>query len=260
MKHSAHAIILGGTRGLGRVVARLFAADGMKVSVLGSKEPDPADRKNRRVCHYRADLTDKAKADEALTRVVRENGAPNYLVFAQRYRGEKNVSWSGELELMLTVPRNVLSLLSDRFAKTGDRAVVFVSSPAGRFFVPEQDEAYHVTRAALCGLARWYAVKWGARGIRFNIATPGAHIRELPGGKKFVHPAAAGYAQFVPLGRIGKAADTAKVVRFLCSEEAGFVTGQELMVDGGASLLGQEALAMRFIQSAEGSRQPKKVK
>ena len=43
----------------------------------------------------------------------------------------------------------------------------------------------------------------------------------------------------------------AKVVRFLCDSDAGFVTGQELMVDGGASVLGQEALAMKFIQAAD---------
>ena len=246
-----HAIIVGGTRGLGRVVARLLAADGMKVSVIGAHDPDPADAEMVGVDFYRADLTEEAGAREGLMQIVRKSGAPSYVVFAQRYRGAKEESWRGELELMLSVPRRVLAVLQDEFATEGDRAVAFVSSPAGRFVVPEQDEAYHATRAALGGLMRWYAVAWGSRGVRFNMVAPGAFVRELPGGKKFVPPAASGFARFVPLGRMGDASDVAKVVRFLCDSDAGFVTGQELMVDGGASVLGQEALAMKFIQAAD---------
>ncbi len=95
-----HAIIVGGTRGLGRVVARLFAADGMKVSVIGAHDPDPADAEMVGVDFYRADLTDEAGAREGLMQIVRKCGAPSYVVFAQRYRGAKEESWRGELELM----------------------------------------------------------------------------------------------------------------------------------------------------------------
>jgi NAD(P)-dependent dehydrogenase (short-subunit alcohol dehydrogenase family) len=253
----SHAIIIGGTRGLGRVVAKLLAADGMKVSVLGAHECDPADHKLRGVRFYQADVTDGAAVEAVLKAIVREQGRPSYVVFAQRYRGAKERSWEGELELMLSVPRMVLTLLRSRFSAKGDRAVVFVSSPAGRFVVLEQNDAYHATRAALGGLMRWYAATWGGDGIRCNMVTPGAFIRELPGGKRFTPPAASGYARFVPLGRMADASDVAKVVRFLCSGEAGFVTGQELLVDGGASVLGQEALAMRFIETATESS-PKK--
>jgi NAD(P)-dependent dehydrogenase (short-subunit alcohol dehydrogenase family) len=245
---NTHALIIGGTRGLGRVVAKLFAKDGAKVSVLGAHEADPADRKLRGVRFFQANVTDPAAATQAVKGIVREQGRVNYVVFAQRYRGAAENSWQGELELMLTVPRSVLGLVRDHFAARGDRAVVFVSSPAGHFVVPEQDDAYHATRAALGGMMRWHAVTWAARGVRFNVVTPGAFVRELPGGKYFTPPAAADYARFVPLGRMAEAGDVAKVVRFLCSEDAGFVTGQEIAVDGGATLLGQEALAMRFIK------------
>ncbi|MFM8457971.1 MAG: SDR family NAD(P)-dependent oxidoreductase [Chthoniobacterales bacterium] len=247
---NTHAIIIGGTRGLGRVVAKLFANAGAKVSVLGAHEPDPADNGLQGVTFFQADIGNRAEAGRSLGEIVSRQGAVNYLVFAQRYRGAKENSWQGELDLMLTVPKNVLELLSGQFAKQGDRAVVFVSSPAGQFVVPEQDEAYHATRAALGGMTRWYAARWGGEGIRFNMVTPGAFVRELPGGKTFVPPAAADYARFVPLGRMAEATDVAQVVGFLCSEAAGFVNGQEIMVDGGASVLGQEALAMRFIKEA----------
>ncbi|MBJ7393112.1 MAG: SDR family oxidoreductase [Chthoniobacterales bacterium] len=148
------------------------------------------------------------------------------------------------------MPRSILGLVRDSFSARGDRAVVFVSSPAGHFVVPEQDDAYHATRAALGGMMRWHAVSWAAQGVRFNMGPPGAFVRELPGGKSFTPPAATDYARFVPLGRMAEAGDVAKVVRFLCSDDARFVTGQEIAVDGGATLLGQEALAMRFIKEA----------
>jgi NAD(P)-dependent dehydrogenase (short-subunit alcohol dehydrogenase family) len=252
MKNS-HTLIIGGTRGLGRVVAKLFAKNGGKVSVLGAHEADPADRRLRGVRFFQSDVTDPAAAKKAIEKIVRERGRLNYLVFAQRYRGAPENSWQGELELMLTVPRSILELVRDSFAARGDRAVVFVSSPAGHFVVPEQNDAYHATRAALGGMMRWHAVTWAGRGVRCNMVTPGAFVRELPGGKSFIPPAAADYARFVPLGRMAEAGDVAKVVRFLCSDDAGFVTGQEIAVDGGATLLGQEALAMRFIKEAAAS-------
>lgn len=241
--HSSTAFVIGGTRGLGRVVARLLAQSGMKVLVLGAHAPHPSDARRDRITFLQADLGDRRAARGALRDMVCMGGRPNYVVFAQRYRGSEEESWAGEMDLMLSVPRDILRWLGGCFAARGDRGVVFVSSVAGRFVIPEQDDAYHTTRAALGGMMRWQAVQLAAKGVRVNMVLPGAFIREIPGGKKFTHPAASAYGDFVPLGRMATALDVARVVRFLCSGDAGFVTGQEIVVDGGVSILGQEALA-----------------
>lgn len=243
MMKQPHAIVLGGTRGLGRVVARLLAGQGMRVSVVGGRAPEQRDRRWRGVDFFRADLSEKSATEKTLTAIVRQQGKPNYVIFAQRYRGDKSRSWEGELELMLSLPRRVLSWLQQRFAQDADCGVVLVGSPAGRFVLPEQDDAYHTTRAALAGLMRWWSARLGPRGVRVNLVTPGAFVREAP-GKVVKHPASAAYARFVPLGRMGTAADVASFVAVMCSPAARFVSGQEIMVDGGASALGQEPLGV----------------
>lgn len=239
-----HVVILGGTRGLGRVLARLFAAQGMRVSVIGGRAPEKSDRRWRDVSFFQADLTDEKATEKVLAAIVKGGGKANYVVFAQRYRGEKRRSWDGELALMLSVPRRVLSWMEGRFAATGDRGVVLIGSPAGRFVLPEQDDAYHTTRAALTGLMRWWAARLGPRGVRVNLVTPGAFVRESPELRGLQPPAAGAYARFVPLGRMGTAAEVASFIALMCSPAAGFVTGQEIMVDGGASVLGQEPLGV----------------
>lgn len=240
----SHAIIIGGTRGLGRVVARLSAGQGMKVSVVGSRAPAKPDRRWRGVTFFQADLSDESATATTLAAIVKRQGKPNYVVFAQRYRGDKSRSWDGELELMLSVPRRVLSWMERRFAGSGDCGVVLIGSPAGRFVLPEQDDAYHTTRAALTGLMRWWAARLGPRGVRVNLITPGAFVRESPGLRVVKTPTADAYARFVPLGRMGTAAEVASFIALMCSPAAGFVTGQEIVIDGGASVLGQEPLGV----------------
>lgn len=239
-----HVIIFGGTRGLGRAVARLFAGQGMRVSVVGGRAPEVADRRRSGVSFFQADLTDESATAIMLASIVKQQGKPSYMVFAQRYRGEKSRSWDGELALMLSVPRRVLSWMERRFAGSGDCGVVLIGSPAGRFVLPEQDDAYHTTRAALAGLMRWWAARLGPSGVRVNLVTPGAFVRESPGRRGVKPPAASAYARFVPLGRMGTASEVASFIALMCSPAAGFVTGQEIMVDGGASVLGQEPLGV----------------
>jgi NAD(P)-dependent dehydrogenase (short-subunit alcohol dehydrogenase family) len=119
-----------------------------------------------------------------------------------------------------------------------------ISSIASRSVADEQDEGYHAAKSGLLGLCRYYAHRLGPREIRVNCVSLGTILKE--NSKKFfleqkeLHEL---YCRITPLRRMGTAKEVAEVVGFLLSEKASFITGQEIVVDGGVGLQWQESLA-----------------
>lgn len=108
----------------------------------------------------------------------------------------------------------------------------------------EQALGYHVAKAGLMQMARYYAVKLGPKGIRVNAVSSDAIIK--PEARAFYRknrriPAL--YRKITPLRRMGTAEDAVHAIDFLCSSKASFVTGHNLLVDGGLSLKSQGSLA-----------------
>jgi NAD(P)-dependent dehydrogenase (short-subunit alcohol dehydrogenase family) len=121
---------------------------------------------------------------------------------------------------------------------------VLVSSAASDVIAAEQGPGYHVAKAGLNQMARYYAVVLGQAGIRVNVVSPGTVLK--PENRDFYLGDArlqALFKQVVPLGRMGTAQEIAEVIDFLGSSNASFITGQTLLVDGGVNLLSTETLA-----------------
>jgi len=241
-----HVLVLGGTRGLGREAVKLFSAAGHKVSVIGRRDPPAADRDIPGVRHWIADLGPDARVDETLDAVVKVNGPLNYVVFCQRYRGSED-SWKGEIDVSLTLTRAVMEAAQSRFDADGDKAVVMVSSVFGDFVGEGQALSYHVGKAGMNQMMRYYAVNFGRKGIRVNGVTPFTFLKEE--SKDFYlknEPLQDLYRKITPLERMGTAEDSAQLIAFLCSPQSAFINGQNIYVDGGLSLVWPETLARKL--------------
>jgi NAD(P)-dependent dehydrogenase (short-subunit alcohol dehydrogenase family) len=237
-----HSVVIGGTRGLGREIVRQFSEAGHIVSVIGRREPLPADKNLAGVNFFVCDLTVASTLKSTLAAIVSAAGPVSYLVFSQRYRG-KDDAWQGEMDVTVNATKMVIDTLSEGFATEGDRAVVFISSSFGDSIGEGQPVGYHVGKAALNHMMRFYAVNLGRKGIRVNAVTPMTFLKDESKDFYLANPKITGlYERMIPLGRMGSSTDCSKVVSFLCSANAGFVNGQNIYVDGGLSLVWPESL------------------
>ncbi len=237
-----HSLVIGGTKGLGRVVVRKFAQRGDKVSVLGRSPVLASDLDAGDVSSFIADISDKQASISALDDILKKYGPLNYCVFLQRYRG-KNDDWEGEFHTTLTATRNILDHLVPHFEPVADKGVVMVSSVFAKHVGKGQAASYHVMKAGLDQLMRYYAVNLGSKGIRSNAITPFTFLKEE--SRSFYlqnKPLVDLYEKIIPLCRMATSEDSADVIEFLCSPKARFLTGQNITVDGGLSLVWPETL------------------
>jgi len=240
-----HSIVFGGSKGLGRVLARQLAARGDTVSVISRSEPPAAERVEG-AHYYSADIASAAATQAALDAAIKQNGTLDYLIFCQRYRGKED-SWIGEIEVSLTASKRVIEHVQGSFTKGSDCGIVFVSSVFGDRVGEGQDISYHLGKAGMNHMARFYAVNLGRKGIRTNAVTPFTFLKEESKEFYLKNKELMGlYEEIIPLGRMATSEDSANVITFLCSPAAAFVNGQNIYVDGGLSLVWQETLARKL--------------
>ena len=226
---SGHALIVGASKGIGAETAKLGRLKGWKISALS------------RSGELKADLEKPAQALQAVKKAVAQHGPLDAVILCQRYRGSGD-SWAGELAVSLTATKVLLEGLALKFSKDGG-AVVIVSSLADRFVAADQSPAYHAAKAALRQMARYYAVALAPR-VRVNVVTPGLVLKDE--AKEFYakNPKLVKlFERATPLGRMCRPRDAAEAIWFLCEPKSSFITGQELVVDGGVSLGFQPAVA-----------------
>lgn len=234
-----HVLIVGGTKGAGRAAVRLYQLAGCKVSVIARRAPAASEQTNVR--YWTADILDAEAVRRTLKEIWQEAGALSSLLFFQRFRGEGD-DWAGEIETSLTATKRIIDLLVSEF-DWRDGSIVIVSSINANFISKQLPLSYHIGKAGLNQMVRYYAVTLGSRAIRINSVSPGTFLKEE--SKEFflknqeLHNL---YLKMIPLGRMGTADEVVQTVEFLSSRKASFVTGQDIVVDGGLTLMFQEAL------------------
>lgn len=241
-------IVFGGTRGIGKAFAMLAAAAGEQVYVVSSKNSSEVFGDYAKITCCTCDIRDAASLAAFISSVPDWSNA----VFFQRYRGPQGNDLTNEFETSVAATINAIDLLASHAClhkPHESRSIVVIGSLAARLDCCEQPVSYHVAKAAMEQLVRSYAVRLGGRGVRVNMVTPAIVLKDESAvfylNNEFLMSL---YKEIVPLQRMGTAHEVAKVVRFLCSDDASYVSGHNLVVDGGLSLQMQEGLARKVAQ------------
>ena len=239
-----HSLVVGGTRGLGRALALLLDQEGHLVSVIGRR--GSSDNRVDSIHFWAVDLLDRGKLSATLADILARHGKLNNLIFFQRFKGGGD-DWSGELETSLSATKFVIEKLAGQFREGEHKSIVLVSSAASNVVAEEQGVGYHVAKAGINQMARYYAVTLGSKGFCVNVVSPGT-VLKLENRRFYLKHKRLQtlFRQTVPLGRMGTAEEVANVISFLCSPKASFVTGQNIMVDGGVNLRSTETLARKL--------------
>jgi NAD(P)-dependent dehydrogenase (short-subunit alcohol dehydrogenase family) len=243
-----HSLVIGGTKATGKVIAKMFADKGFNVSVLGRTIPE--DAKGGKISHESLDFTDDGVTTgtihATLDTICKKNGPLNYVVFCQRFRG-KEKDWENEFKASVDTTKKVIEYLVEKtgMMDEGDKSIVVLSSIASQLVIPQQPLSYHVAKASLETMMRYYAVTFASKKIRFNSVIPGTIVK--PETREYYKnnvELRSVYEKTIPLGRMVSSEDISHLVEFLCDERSSMITGQSLIIDGGVSLIGQESLAL----------------
>ncbi len=235
MSGSGRALVTGGNRGIGLAIAKELQAAGHQVAVTyRSGEPPQG------LVGVTCEVTDTASVDQAFADAETKLGGPIDILVA-------NAGITRDQLLMRTSDEEFESVIDTnlggafRCARRASKGmirsrrgrIILISSVVGLYGSPGQAN-YAASKSGLIGLARSISRELGGRGITANVVAPGFietdMTEALPPDRKDA------YLGAIPAGRFGQTQEVASVVRFLASDEAAYVTGAVIPVDGGLGM------------------------
>jgi 3-oxoacyl-[acyl-carrier protein] reductase len=231
---SRSVLVTGGNRGIGRAIAQAFADAGDTVAITyRSGEPPEG------FLAVRCDVTDATSVDAAFSEVEAANGPVEVLVANAGITRDTLLlrmsedDWSSVIDTNLTGSFRVTRRAAKNMLRLRRGRIIFISSVVGLLGSAGQVN-YAASKAGLVGMARSLSRELGSRSITANVVAPGFvetdMTAELPADTRDT------YAKSIPLGRFASSEEVAAVVRWLASDEAAYITGAVIPVDGGLGM------------------------
>jgi len=252
------ALITGGARGIGYATARILAAEGARLALVdidGDAARQAAERltaeTGAQAVGIRTDITDLAdvrdmakKAEAALGSVdIAINSAA--VVDDKTFLESDEADWKRVIDVLLYGPIHVTHALLPGMCERGWGRVVCLASDAGRMGQARLSY-YGAAKAGVIALVKSVAQEVGRSGVTLNVVSPGAtntemrqaredSLRQQMGEEKYAKRLKT-VLRMYPTGRLGEPQDVASAVAFLCSDQASWITGQVLSVNGGFAM------------------------
>jgi 3-oxoacyl-[acyl-carrier protein] reductase len=232
------AIVTGAAQGIGRAIAERFLKDGISLVAIDRNREGLDSLRGANLVTAVLDVTDNDAPARAMSLAKERFGRLDILVNNAGIGNSKPVHLTSDEDLDRFISVNFRSVF--RFTRealgvmASGAAIVHVASTFGLMGNPN-NSSYASTKAALVGLTRQMAADYGPKGIRVNAVAPGVIQTALVAERLTIPAFRRLMVDTTPFPRLGKPEDVAGAVRFLCSEDAGFVNGHVLVIDGGWS-------------------------
>ncbi len=226
--------VTGGNRGIGLAIAQRFASDGFKVAISYRENKPTGD-----FYMVKADVTDSKSIDNAIDEIEKNLGPLEVVVINAGTNKDSLAMRLEDVDMESIINTNLMGSLrvARRSVKTMMKnrkgRIIFIGSVVGLLGSPGQ-MVYASTKAGLIGAARSLAREVGSRGVTVNVVAPGYVDTDMtndldPARKEMI-------TANTPLGRTASASEIAGVVRFLASDDASYITGAVIPVDGGLGM------------------------
>lgn len=240
------AVVTGAASGIGLGIARRLAEDGHAVALLDRDGPGTVKAaaelsdQGLAAAAYEVDVADRARLEQVFSQVRRELGAITVLVTSagiESFDAALDITpekWDHILAVNLTGTFTCMQLAVSDMIEAGWGRIVTISSSSAQSGAPNMAH-YVASKGGVIGLTKAFAREFASQGITVNtipptiVDTPMARKAEAVGNV----PSVDTMGKMVPLGRAGTPDDIGVTCAFLCSEEAGYITGQVIGVNGG---------------------------
>ena len=240
------AVVTGGSRGIGRAIAKAYADEGAKVAIIyrGSKESADAlateiTESGKNAKAYQADVADAEDVQRCIEAIEKDLGAVNILVNSagiikdDLFVRMEPSDWDAVLKTNLGGTYNFCKAVAYGMMRARKGRIINISSVAADHVNPGQTN-YAASKGAINSLTRSLAVELASRGVTVNSIAPG--FIETDMSEAVRNKAGDIIKKMIPMRRMGQPEDIAKVAVFLASEDSAYITGQVIKVDGGISL------------------------
>tara|TARA_B100000780_G_scaffold277649_1_gene248865 strand:- start:4046 stop:4753 length:708 start_codon:yes stop_codon:yes gene_type:complete len=228
-----HFLMVGASRGLGRVTRDLFEENGIETTILSRQYGKGLNESDNQI-----DLADLLQVRTKINKILTKLGTISGVCFFQRLRDPDNKDDDNrEINVSLQSTRIIIEEAVKFLDHGQDHSFTLVSSVNSNYVSIPAGFQYHIAKSGLDIAAKYYAVKYGHLGARFNTVNPGTFIKpDQDSQDEHSRDIPTKISSLSPLGRTTRAAEIAELILFLSKPNSSAITGQNITIDTGVSL------------------------